>query len=118
MEAARLAPSDALVLHALAERKAGAGDLAAAESLLLRAVAAAGEDTVREQDALVSLGACAIASERWDVARSYLERALEHDPQDARALGNLGYVLVKLGEKRDGRRFLSCSAKPRNAGCA
>lgn len=103
--AAAIAPSDAEILHALADQRAKDGDFTGAEALLLRAVSAA-QDPVREQDALVSLGACAQARSGWTEARGYYERAVALDPKDPRALANLGFVMAKLDNRRDARRYL------------
>lgn len=104
--AVELDPGDDLPLHSLARLRADEGDLAGAEALLRRAVAAAAGRTVREADALFNLGACLQAQGRDAEAIEQYERCLNIDLENYRALGNLGFLLARQGDLDEGARRL------------
>ncbi|MBI4878111.1 MAG: tetratricopeptide repeat protein [Planctomycetes bacterium] len=110
VKAVELGPEDDLALQGLARLRAEQGDAAQAEELLRRALAAAAASGVplRHGDIMFSLGAVVQQQGRLEEARDLYEQclALEPDHDDHRALGNLGFVLIELGEKAEGRRYL------------
>lgn len=108
--AVTLDPNDDLALHELARARAAEGDHAEAERLLRRAVAASAGRPVREADALYNLGAAVLAQGRRDEARVLFERCLALNPDEHRALGNLGYLLLEAGDTAEGRRRLRQAA--------
>ncbi len=109
-QAVELGPEDDLALQGLARLRAAQGEPARAEELLRRALAAAAAsgDPVRHSDVIFSLGAVVQQQGRLEEARDLYEQclALESDFDDHRALGNLGFVLIELGERAEGRRYL------------
>jgi len=104
--AAELDPRDDLVLHELARLKSGADEHAEAEALLRRALEAAAGKPGREADLLFNLGAAVQAQGRHEEARDLYERCLEIRHDHARALGNLGLVLLELGQQKEAIRRL------------
>ncbi len=101
-----LAPSDPLLLQGLARLRADEQRYTDAEALLRRAVDAAAGDSIREADALFNLGAAIQAQGRLAAAREIYEQCLAANLDDHRARGNLGFVLLEMGEKAEGRRLL------------
>ena len=112
--AVTLDPNDDLALHELARVHAAEGRPEEAERLLRRAVAATAGRPIREADALFNLGAAVLAQGRADEARRLFERCLAANPDDHRAIGNLGFLLLEAGELEEARRRLRDAADREN----
>ena len=109
--AAELDPNDDLVQHELARLKSEQGDHAGAEALLRQALAAASGRPGREADLLFNLGAVVQAQGRNEEARDLYEQCLEVSHEHTRALGNLGLVLLELGQQKEAIRRLRQAMK-------
>jgi tetratricopeptide (TPR) repeat protein len=96
----QLEPENAEALAALAEAEEGLGDIAPAELHALRALSQA----PTHAGALFVLGKLRMTQERYAEARDALSRALEADPESAKAHYQLSLAYARLDDAESSRR--------------
>ena len=79
------------------------GDLASARAQLDTALRL----DPRNQIALREMGLVLFASKQYDLARRFLVRAVQANPQDRSAQGYLGCALMRLGRAQEGTNFIN-----------
>jgi tetratricopeptide (TPR) repeat protein len=79
------------------------GDLATARAQLDTALRL----DPRNQIALREMGLVLFASKQYDLARRFLVRAVQANPQDRSAQGYLGCALMRLGRAQEGTNFIN-----------
>jgi tetratricopeptide (TPR) repeat protein len=97
-----LEPDDADATAALAESEEGLGELEAAETHALRALARSGDSAI----ANLALGMVRMKQERYEEACAALEKALVADPASPKAPYQLSLAWARRGDQAQSKKYL------------